>query len=194
MSFYLMCSRVGMRSAAPSWASPPNGWGCRDVHDGRGGVGSRTLAGLRYRFQPIPPEDLLPAGDWPQPSAAGTRPGPGHGDHRVPVATGRMAEDMLVAFERFSRRRSGASSWRVWQDAAEPSRVVEQFVVASWPEHLRQHERVTVRDQGRLDEIRAMTDPAHPPRVSHWLTPPSAAVPIHVEPAGARPGGEHRRL
>jgi len=25
------------------------------------------LAGLRYGFQPIPPEALMPAGDWPQP-------------------------------------------------------------------------------------------------------------------------------
>ena len=24
------------------------------------------LAGLRYRFRPIPPEELMPAGDWPQ--------------------------------------------------------------------------------------------------------------------------------
>jgi hypothetical protein len=40
---------------------------------------------------------------------------------------------------RFSRRRSGASAWRIWQDGADPNRVVEQFVVASWEEHLRQH-------------------------------------------------------
>jgi transmembrane secretion effector len=46
------------------------------------------------------------------------------------------------------------------EDAADPSRIVEQFVVASWDQHLRQHQRVTVRDQQRLDKIRAMTDPA----------------------------------
>jgi hypothetical protein len=44
-------------------------------------------------------------------------------------------------------------------------------VVASWDEHLRQHERVTQRDQDRLDRIRALTDPAHPVTVTHWLTP-----------------------
>ena len=48
------------------------------------------------------------------------------------------------------------------QDAANPRRIVEQFVVASWSEHLRQHERVTVRDHERLDAIRSMTDPEHP--------------------------------
>jgi Transmembrane secretion effector len=44
-------------------------------------------------------------------------------------------------------------------------------VVASWDEHLRQHERVTRRDQGRLDRVRELTDPAHPVTVTHWLTP-----------------------
>jgi len=47
---------------------------------------------------------------------------------------------------------------------------VEQFVVASWEEHLRQHERATIRDSGRLGKIRAMTDPAHPATATHWLT------------------------
>ena len=134
------------------------------------------LAGLRYRFQSIPPEDLVPAGDWLQPLlAAGEAPG---GPVMVTVeywpGLG-MAEDLLVALRasRFSRRRTGASAWRVWQDAADRGRVVEQFVVASWTEHLRQHERVTLRDQQRLDAIRAMTDPAHPTTVTHWVTPQS---------------------
>jgi hypothetical protein len=48
---------------------------------------------------------------------------------------------------------------------------VEQFVVASWEEHLRQHERISVRDQQRVERIRAMSDPEHPPIVTHWLTP-----------------------
>ncbi|MGO9793012.1 MAG: MFS transporter [Solirubrobacteraceae bacterium] len=60
-------------------------------------------------------------------------------------------------------------SWRVWRDATDPGRVLEQFVVGSWDEHLRQHERASRRDQQRLDEIRAMTDPSKPTTVTHWL-------------------------
>ena len=84
-----------------------------------------------------------------------------------------LEADLLAALRdsRFSRRRTGASAWGVWQDAADPARIVEQFVVASWEEHLRQHERVTVRDQARYARIRSMTDPAHPTVVTHWLTP-----------------------
>lgn len=108
------------------------------------------LAGLRYRFQTIPPDQLLPAGDWPSPNlAADGSPG---GPVMVSVdyrALPEREDELLAALEdaRFSRRRTGASSWRAWQDSGLPSRVMEQFVVASWQEHLLQHARVTERDQ-----------------------------------------------
>ena len=132
------------------------------------------LAGLRYRFQSIPVSELMPAGDWPQPMlAADQAPG---GPVMVTVeyrAGDGRADELLTALEatRFSRRRTGAIDWRVWQDAAAPDRIVEQFVVASWSEHLRQHERVTLRDQQRLDAVRALPDPGQPTTVTHWLTP-----------------------
>jgi hypothetical protein len=131
------------------------------------------LAGLRYRFQTISPGDLLPAGDWPAPQlvSAGAPLGPVM--VTVEYRSSGAADALIAALEasRFSRRRSGASAWRVWQDAAHPDRVVEQFVVASWTEHLRQHDRVTAHDQQRLDRVRDLSDPDHPPVVTHWLTP-----------------------
>jgi hypothetical protein len=42
--------------------------------------------------------------------------------------------------------------------------------VASWDEHLRQHERVTRRDADRQHKIRALSDTARPAVVTHWLT------------------------
>ena len=87
-------------------------------------------------------------------------------------ASGRR-DDLIAALEdaRFSRRRTGATAWRVWQDAADPGKILEQFIVASWAEHLRQHERISRRDAERFTKIRAMTDPGHPVVVTHWLTP-----------------------
>jgi hypothetical protein len=140
------------------------------------GLALGPLVGLRYPFQAILSDELLPAGDWPQPQVSADdsfggpvmvtveyRPRPG------------LEGDIVTALEgaRFSRRRTGAISWRVWRDAEDGHRVVEQFVVASWDEHLRQHARVTRRDQDRLDQIRAMTDPDRPTKVTHWLTPPA---------------------
>jgi predicted MFS family arabinose efflux permease len=152
------------------------------------GLALGPLAGLRYRFQPIPPQDLLPAGDWPAPHLAEGDPpaGPVMVSVEYWPADG-LEDDLLTKLEdaRFSRRRTGVSAWRVWQDAADPSRIIEQFVVASWEEHLRQHDRVTGRDQERLNQIRALTDPSHPTTVTHWVTPQRG------RPAGSSgpPGG-----
>jgi predicted MFS family arabinose efflux permease len=138
------------------------------------GLAAGPLAGLRYRFQTIPPGQLVPASDWPAPNLAASTP-PG-GPVMVSVeyrARPGHEDDLLAALDdaRFSRRRTGASAWRAWQDGNEPSRILEQFVVASWPDHLLQHARVTVRDKDRYEAVRAMTDPAHPTVVTHWLTP-----------------------
>jgi MFS family permease len=132
------------------------------------------LLGLRAPFQAIAPEELLPAGDWPAPALADEQ-APG-GPVMVSVEY-RPREELRESFlaelydARFSRRRTGASSWRVWRDSADQSRFVEQFVVASWQEHLRQHERVSARDRARLDRIAAMSSDGRPPLVTHWLTP-----------------------
>jgi MFS family permease len=133
------------------------------------------LLGLRFPFQAIPPDELRPAGDWPAPPAPSDTAQPA-GPVMVSVEYRPRAGQrgaMLAALRdtRFSRRRTGATSWRLWQDAADPGRIVEQFVVASWDEHLRQHDRVTHRDVGRLEQVRVLTDPDHLPVVTHWLTP-----------------------
>ncbi len=97
-------------------------------------------------------------------------------------------DELMAALRRTrnGRRRTGATSWRAWRDASDSSRILEQFVVASWDEHLRQHERVTKRDQDNLDHVRTLTDPARPVTVTHWL----AVTPPKTTPAAdpRRPG------
>jgi len=55
----------------------------------------------------------------------------------------------LTALDRLGheRRRDGAYAWGVFEDAADPARFVETFLVESWLDHLRQHERVTNADR-----------------------------------------------
>ncbi len=151
-----------------------------------GGLALVALVGLRLRFRPISAHDLLPAGDWPDPKLVSAPP-PG-GPVLVSVEywprTG-LELDLVEALRvaRHARRRTGATSWRLWRDAANPGRILEQFVVGSWDEHLRQHERVSLRDQQRFDEIRAMTDPSHPTTVTHWLAPQfDGSLLRHVRP------------
>ena len=52
-----------------------------------------------------------------------------------------------------SRRRDGAFAWGVFEDAAEAGRMIETFLVESWMEHLRQHERVTNADRVVQDAV-----------------------------------------
>jgi quinol monooxygenase YgiN len=66
------------------------------------------------------------------------------------------------------RRRDGAYRWGVFEDAADEGRIVETFLVASWTEHLRQHERVTNAD--RL--VQECVDRFHlgdAPKVTHFI-------------------------
>jgi hypothetical protein len=44
------------------------------------------------------------------------------------------------------RRRTGARRWGLYRDLAAPDLVLEVFVVESWAEHLRQHQRRTATD------------------------------------------------
>jgi MFS family permease len=65
-----------------------------------------------------------------------------------------------------SRRRTGARRWGLYRDGAEPDRFVELYQVASWAEHLRQHEgRLTVSDRRREEAVRLLA--SGPPRATH---------------------------
>jgi hypothetical protein len=51
----------------------------------------------------------------------------------------------------------------------DPRRWVETFVVESWLEHLRQHERVTGVDRIALDAVRRFHATDGGPRVRHYI-------------------------
>ncbi|GAA0023890.1 MFS transporter [Bradyrhizobium diazoefficiens] len=66
------------------------------------------------------------------------------------------------------RQRDGAYSWDVFEDAAASGRFLETFMVASWLEHLRQHQRVTNADKVVQDAIREF-GAAGEPKVTHFI-------------------------
>jgi hypothetical protein len=70
------------------------------------------------------------------------------------------------------RRRDGAFTWGLFQDAAVPGRVLEYFIEDSWLEHLRHHERVTHADRDLQARIRRFHVGTEPPRVTHYLANP----------------------
>ena len=66
------------------------------------------------------------------------------------------------------RRRDGAYAWGVFEDTAEAGRMVETFLVESWIEHLRQHERVTHADR-LVQECVHRFNLSGSPKVSHFI-------------------------
>jgi MFS family permease len=67
------------------------------------------------------------------------------------------------------RRRDGAMRWGLFEDVIQPGRYLETFVVESWAEHLRQHERATMGDREIWERVRSFHLDEGPPTVSHLL-------------------------
>jgi MFS family permease len=65
------------------------------------------------------------------------------------------------------RRRDGASQWGICRDLETPNRYLETFVVSSWAEHLRQHDRITRADSEIEERLRSCS--RNDPSVRHLL-------------------------
>lgn len=126
-----------------------------------------------YRLS-VSPGDLTPSGHWPEPSIAMDIPG-----DRGPVMITieyQVSSDKQTQFRDAvhrlaeQRRRDGAYQWSLMQDAAEPERFIEYFLIESWIEHKRQHARVTRADADLQTEAVALVKPGTLPRVTHWLS------------------------
>jgi MFS family permease len=129
--------------------------------------------------------DLAPSMHWPAPIVAADLE-PSEGPVMVMVEY-RVASDNRSAFLAalddvgFERRRDGAYAWSIFEDTAEPGRYVETFLVESWVEHLRQHERVTNADRMQQEKVEALLD--SPAKVTHLIAPdPSRSEKKHLTP------------
>lgn len=67
------------------------------------------------------------------------------------------------------RRRTGATHWHLHRDLSDRDVFEEMFVVGSWEEHERQHERLGGRERGILDDIDGLLRPGTHRTASHAL-------------------------
>jgi predicted MFS family arabinose efflux permease len=126
----------------------------------------------RWHLQTAAELDLTPSMHWPAPIvsqdvAEDRGPVLVTVDYRIDPKT---REAFLAALRRLGqeRRRDGAYAWGVFEDAADPGRLVETFLVESWLEHLRQHARVTNADRLLQDEIQRF-NLGGTPKVTHMI-------------------------
>ncbi len=138
------------------------------------GLALASVATLRWSLPRGESLDLRPSLHWPAPVVAGTLPA-----DRGPVM---VTVEYIVALEQRDafaaalaanahiRRRDGAIYWHHFIDTADPRRHVEVFVVESWIEHMRQHERVTRSDQVIEAQIRKFHIGPEPPEIRHFIS------------------------
>jgi len=83
----------------------------------------------------------------------------------------RNREQFLAATEQlgYERRRNGAYGWGVFEDSASEGRMLETFLVESWVEHLRQHERVTQEDRVLQELVNQFQTADSAPQVTHFI-------------------------
>jgi MFS family permease len=126
----------------------------------------------RWKLQAGATVDLTPSMHWPSPITA-REIDRDRGPVLVTVEYRIRPEDRAAFLEALQelereRRRDGAYRWGVFEDAADEGRMVETFLVVSWMEHLRQHERVTNADR-LVQECVLRFHMTGEPKVTHYI-------------------------
>jgi MFS family permease/quinol monooxygenase YgiN len=68
-----------------------------------------------------------------------------------------------------TRRRNGATSWRVFRDLEQDGRYVERYIIDSWAEYMRQRSRMTMADRALQDKVAQFQTANVPLRVSRFI-------------------------
>jgi MFS family permease len=128
--------------------------------------------------------DLTPSMHWPEPVLSEEVP-----DDRGPVLVmleyriaPRDRDAFLAAIRRVAaeRKRDGAYDWGVFEDTEDNGRWIEVFLVDSWLEHMRQHDRVTNADR-TLEEAVGRFQMGGPPKVTHLVAPEAGGTSVSTE-------------
>jgi MFS family permease len=125
----------------------------------------------RWKLQTGAESDFSPSMHWPTPIVSREV----DGDQGPVLVTVEYLIDpkdrdaFLTALEHLAseRRRDGAYAWGVFEDVAQRGRFVETFLVESWLEHLRQHERVTQADRRLQEQVQRLA--VETPKVAHLI-------------------------
>lgn len=101
-------------------------------------------------------------------------PQPGEGPVSVEIAyrirDGESVEFLHAVTQlRASRKRDGATLWRVYRDLADPSRYVERFIVSSWADYLHQRSRATLADQALEAHVHEFLRPGEQVTMQHYI-------------------------
>jgi predicted MFS family arabinose efflux permease/quinol monooxygenase YgiN len=174
IAVYLLTFQAAMAAGAALWGALASSAGVSTALLAAGAcmVAGHLITGAAgLRLAVADRVDLTPA-HWVEPQFA-LEPELGEGPIRVEIeyriAPGDTEEFVAAMREvRRTRKRDGAMRWSLYQDLSEPDRHVESFLVASWAEHERQHERAMRSDRTAIERVLALQR-GEPPRVHHLI-------------------------
>jgi MFS family permease len=101
-----------------------------------------------------------------------TQPADGEGpvlvtiEYRIDPSKASEFLDAIHDYQRI-RRRDGATRWGIFYDTDNPALYLENFIVDSWAEHARQHNRFTLADRRFEDRVHSFT--LEPPKTRHFI-------------------------
>jgi len=190
LSLYIVVFAAGMAAGSLAWGGLAERQGASVALSAAAlALVLASLWARRFRLSAAEAVDTAPSAHWPQPWVPpGTEPD--RGPVLVTVEYRIALEDRSRFLEAIqplgrSRRRDGAVQWGVLEDAAAPGVYLEYFLVASWLEHLRQHERVTGEESRLQERLRRMHVGQEAPQVRHYLggapAPHAGLPPAHSD-------------
>lgn len=185
MALYLVVFSLGMGAGSLLWGTVAQQAGLpAALVSAALALALASLFARRFRLAGIETLDHAPSGHWPLPEAPADTGGPVMVtvEYRID-ASGRELFLALMHDLGERRRRDGAVQWGLVEDAAAPGEFLEWFLVASWLEHLRQHERVTREEERLQAALRTLHRGDAPPHVRHFVG--AGASPPRPPPAHA---------
>jgi hypothetical protein len=126
--------------------------------------------GRRFALPESGTVDLRPAHSWPKAEIA-LEVDPTSGPVLITIEylvkrADAAAFVAAMAEMRRIRRRDGALNWGLYEDVARPERWLETFTLATWLDHLRQQDRLTMADAAAETRARAFHTGSEPPVIS----------------------------
>ena len=173
LAVFMLVSQGGMAAGSAVWGSV----GARASVEtallwaGLGTIATTAL-GLLARL-PDMTADVSPWNLWRMPAIVQeAAPGLEQGPVLVTVeylVDPQKAKQFLRAMRTYGRlrRRDGASRWGIFRDVEQADVYLETFLVSSWAEHLRQHERTTREDRDLEDRLQGYA--RREPKVRHLV-------------------------
>jgi MFS family permease len=171
LAVYLFVFQGSMAVGSVFWGASAERTSLQDAFLASGfGIAACLLLRLPFPL-PEPSAALDIWNHWPKPMMF-AEPEPDEGPVLVTIeykVDPDKAEEFLEAIHKYQRirRRDGATRWGVYYDAEFPGRYLETFLVDSWAEHQRQHDRFTLAD--RMIENQVFRYALEPVRIRHFI-------------------------